>query len=207
MKTNIAIFVAGIFTNILVYFKLPSKVPVHFNFSGRPDRWGNKAEFLIEFLIFLGVIFLLYVLVPRIDPKRKELWNSRSYHLIFGVLLLFFALFPLVPYLYIKGLSNLKLINILIGVLFVLLGNYLPGIKPNYFVGIRTPWTLENETVWKKTHRVGGWSFVLIGILIIFSVFLPASWSTTVLLILVCAVAFFLVLYSYILWWKISKEK
>ncbi|MCD6453745.1 MAG: SdpI family protein, partial [Candidatus Aminicenantes bacterium] len=140
-------------------------------------------------------------------PKRKELWNSRSYHLIFGVLLLFFALFPLVPYLYIKGLSNLKLINILIGVLFVFLGNYLPGIKPNYFVGIRTPWTLENETVWRKTHRVGGWSFVLIGILIIFSVFLPASWSTTVLLILVCAVAFFLVLYSYILWWKISKEK
>ena len=207
MRTNLVLFITGILTNIFVYFNLPERVPVHFNLSGRPDRWGSKAESFISFFIVLAIVFLIYIFVPKIDPKRKELWTSRAYHLIFRVIFLLFALLPLLPYLYLKGITNATIVNIFVGVLFILLGNYLPSIKPNYFVGIRTPWTLENETVWRKTHRIGGWSFVLAGVLLVISTFLPVSWRGIFFIVLVSLLVLFLTLYSYILWTKLCREK
>ena len=67
--------------------------------------------------------------------------------------------------------------HILVGLLFIVIGNYLPQCKPNYFVGIKTPWTLSNEEVWRKTHRFSGKVFVVLGVIMILSIFAPVAWK------------------------------
>ena len=92
-----------------------------------------------------------------------------------------------------------------IGVLFILIGNYLGKIRQNYFIGIKTPWTLNNEEVWNKTQRVGGWSFVISGLIIFAEVFL--KWQ--VLPVMIFAVVFASltpVIYSYVIYRKIDKR-
>lgn len=85
-----------------------------------------------------------------------------------------------------------------IGVLFIVLGNYLPKIKPNYFIGIRTPWTLENETVWQKTHRLGGKVFVVMGVLMMFTAFVANAWRFVLFMIIVFVGTIYIVIQSYV---------
>lgn len=85
-----------------------------------------------------------------------------------------------------------------VGMLFIVLGNYMPKIKPNYFIGIRTPWTLENEVVWQKTHRVGGKVFVIMGVLIMFTIFVTSVWRFIFLMIIVFGGTMYLFIQSYL---------
>ncbi len=192
--------------NWVLYLVLPKRIPLHFNAAGRPDRWGSSLE---HFLINAGLILfmlLLYVLVPRIDPKRRNLWGSRGYHLIFTVIWLVPIMVALMPFFYLKGFSINKSVMVVFGLLFIGMGNYLPTLKPNYFVGIRTPWTLENEEVWRKTHRIGGWIFIITGLLLFPAVLFPEKIVIPYFLALLLGAATFLLIYSYVYWRKIIKK-
>ena len=96
---------------------------------------------------------------------------------------------------------------LLIGVLFILLGNYFKTIKPNYFIGIRTPWTLENETIWKETHKLGGKLWFVGGILIvIFSLLLDKRQAFTVLMLITGLITIVPIVYSYLMFKKERKS-
>ncbi len=207
MRTNVFILITGFILNVLTYLVLPGKIPVHFNIAGKPDRWGSKGEYIALSLAALFVIFILYIIIPEIDPKRRNLQGSRGYHIIFRIVLLLAVLISVIPYVYFRGISISKSIAVLMGLFFILVGNYLPTIKPNYFVGIRTPWTLENEEVWRKTHRIGGWTFAITGIVLIFSILLPEKYVTFFFIGLILILTAFLVLYSYIYWRKFVRKK
>lgn len=157
-----------------IYGDLPEQVPTHFNMQGEPDDWSNKSLLLaLPALLCVGT-YLLMLLIPRFDPKKKIERMGDKYYSFRFIMALFMSLLSV----YLLSMSNEggdhspNMMMALIGALFAVLGNYFQAIRPNYFIGIRTPWTLENEEVWKRTHRLGGWLWMAGGLLIVLLSFL-----------------------------------
>lgn len=146
----------------IVWKKLPASVPLHFDFRGNADRYGNKKELLISVLILSAVSLLVYLLLKniyRIDPKRYAAENKdRLLRIGFAVTVFMSAINCMIIYSGVNSSSGFSvgLIFGATGLLFAIIGNYMPNIKPNYFAGIRLPWTLENPDNWKKTHALAG---------------------------------------------------
>lgn len=206
MRTNFFLAIIVFILDLVMYLTLPDRIPLHFNAAGKPDRWGSSLEYFLVNAGLIAFMVVLYVLIPRIDPKRRDLWGSRGYHLLFTVVFLIPLVVIFVPYFYYRGFSINRVMIVFMGVLFVGLGNYLPTIKPNYFVGIRTPWTLENEEVWKKTHRIGGRVFIIEGLLLFPSLLLPEKIVIPYFISLLLISVVFLIVYSYVIWRKTVKE-
>lgn len=201
MRFNLFLAAGGFLTNFFLFLKLPRRVPLHFGMSGRVDRWGSKLELLGLNLFLVLFLLFLYFFIPRIDPKRRRLWSSRGYHMIFTGLFVLPFFLALLPYFYFIGLPVSRLALLFSGLVLAFIGNYLPTIRPNYFVGIRTPWTLENEEVWRKTHRIGGWLFVFTGLALTLSaIFLPVKTGIYFLVVLISLLILFLFAYSYRVW-------
>jgi uncharacterized membrane protein len=155
----------------VIWNNLPEKVPVHWNYNGQIDRWGEKYTLIIIVFLFTIFLYVLMLIIPKIDPKKRlEVMGGKFYQLKF-ILLLFFSGLALIIVNISKNesLSNPGLINTLIGFLFIVLGNYFKVIQPNYFIGIRTPWTLENKEVWKSTHAFSGKLWMLGVVIIVLS--------------------------------------
>lgn len=190
-----------------LYTGLPETVPTHWNMEGQIDNWGSKSMlWIIPFVTgFLG--YLLMSLAPKIDPKGQiKQMGAKFYQLKFIIVLFLTALGLYILYAtQQQSMSSPKIIFILLGVFFTALGNYLPSVKPNYFIGLRTPWTLENATVWKKTHRLAGKLWVVGGLLIIVSSLLLAQPKNLIVFFVIIGIITIIPLvYSYI-WYKQEK--
>lgn len=147
---------------------LPEQVPTHFNMDGNADDWSSKTAliYIIGGLVFGNYILML--VVPIIDPKKKIQQMGEKYFTFRLMLAVFMSLLAIFI-VYSGNDGSIKHPNFLfalIGVLFTMLGNYFQTVRPNYFIGIRTPWTLESENVWKSTHRLGGKLWMVGGIMI-----------------------------------------
>lgn len=157
---------------IIFYDKLPEEIPIHWNLKGEVDNYVSKpfGAFLSPLLmvaIWLGMKFL-----PNIDPRRHNYKKfESSYEIAIGVLVTFAFVLQMAIILSSLGydISMDRIIMVMAGVMFVVIGNYLPKAKSNFFYGIKTPWTLSCEISWKKTHRLGGRLFVVSGLAIILS--------------------------------------
>ena len=186
---------------LVLWQDLPARVPIHFNLEGQPDNWGSK-NFLIGIIILLTLgINLLLLIVPNIDPKEKlKSMGSKYQQLRFMMSLFMNALAVFILYHANTGsLEQSNFVYLLIGLLFIVLGNYFQAIKPNYFIGIRTPWTLESETVWRKTHRLGGRLWMAGGAVMCISALIPNPVLRLVVFFGTGAiVAFVPVIYSFI---------
>ena len=101
--------------------------------------------------------------------------------------------------------AAITVITLLVGGLFIIVGNYLGKVRRNFFIGIRTPWTLASDEVWARTHRVGGWLFVMAGIAIISSAGSPPTLLPIVLLVPICSAAVISVAYSYFVYRKLHR--
>jgi uncharacterized membrane protein len=141
-----------------IWNRLPDRVPTHFNLAGSPDDWSGKSILLfLPGALGIGV-YLLMLAIPFLDPKKKIRQMGNKYYTFRFMLTAFFSVFA-IYLLYVSNTGSMRNPNFLIaliGILFAMLGNYFQAVRPNYFIGIRTPWTLESETVWKKTHRMAG---------------------------------------------------
>ncbi len=164
-----------------IWSTLPETVPTHFNLAGEADDWHHKTFLIYMPGAILLVMYLLFLVLPKIDPKGKiEQMGEKKYFSFRFIILLFLALLNV--YLVNKTQAGkLESPNVLLGLLgglFAAMGNYFQALRPNYFIGIRTPWTLESESVWKKTHRMGGWLWMGGGILIVLLSFFIADNTT-----------------------------
>ncbi|HLF63325.1 MAG TPA: SdpI family protein [Saprospiraceae bacterium] len=192
----------------IIWNKLPDVVPIHFNLAGNADDWSSKTTLLfLPGALGLG-IYLLMLFIPALDPKRKIQQMGGKYYSLRLMLTFFFSVLT-IYILYITQTGSLEKPNMLIaliGALFAMFGNYFQTIRPNYFVGIRTPWTLENEQVWKKTHRLAGRLWMPGGALIVLISFIVNS--NLALAIIFGVILFFMVIvpvvYSYT---EFQKEK
>lgn len=189
-----------------IYGGLPAEVPMHYNASGEVDRMGSKSElWMIPFLLPL-LTYLILLAVPSLDPKKKiELMGGKfqSLKTMLVAFLSILALYIIYSASNPAGMS-ISVIVILIGLLFMGLGNFFKTIQPNYFLGIRTPWTLESETVWKSTHRMAGVLW-LVGGLVMVMMGLFADGAPIIMLVVIVAVVISLVPMGYS-WMAFKKE-
>lgn len=189
-----------------VWDTLPEMMPMHYDMSGKVDRMGNKQEFLLAILILCGVNLFTYLLISnihKIDPKRAKAEQSAVFNkLAVGVSLFLTALSVIII---LSGISNgegiaQKAILPLVGLLLAFIGNYMNNIKPNYFAGIRVPWTLNDENNWKQTHRIASHVWVAGGITIcIASLIAKPEVMEVLMLVLIAIMVIIPVGYSYLL--------
>ncbi|MFA6534128.1 MAG: SdpI family protein [Patescibacteria group bacterium] len=166
--------------SVWFYQNMPAIVPIHWGLSGQADGYGSRGFAAFFFPALILGLYLLLTFIPNLDPKKniyaefkKTYWILRLTFILFFILIYFTASLVGVGY-------NLPVGQIVcggIGLLFIIIGACLTKIKPNWFVGIRTPWTLSDDIVWEKTHRLGGKLFMLAGLGFIASITLPAGWN------------------------------
>ena len=188
-----------------VWNTLPAKIPVHWNMKGEVNRYGDKMELLLIVFLLPLLTYLIFLIVPKIDPKNKlnkmgnKLHNLKAAMTIIMSVLALFIIYSSKH----QSLANPNFILILVGILFIVLGNYFQTIKANYFIGIRTPWTLESENVWNKTHQLAGKIWFVGGLLIVASsLILPKDTSVPILLIITAIITIIPMGYSYVLFGK-----
>ena len=198
----LAILAAGVFTAV-VYSWLPEQIPTHWNLSGEADDWSSRFVGAIALpLEGLGLWALLQWL-PRIDPLRSNYEKFRgTYDVAVNTILVFIA----GAHVFVLGvalgwpLSMARALPIGIGAMCILLGNVLPRARRNWWFGVRTPWTLSNDRVWERTHRVAGYLFVALGIALLITAAIPVSLPTGAVIASLAVVAGILLVYSYVAW-------
>lgn len=150
-----------------IFRLLPDTIPVHWNALGHPDRYAEKISLVWFGLTVIGVPVFMDI-IPRFDPRYKNYdYFSSSYQMmklgITAFLVLMFILTTLATLTPDQRISP-HMITVGMGILFMIIGNYLSKVRSNFFVGIRTPWTLSSDLVWRKTHRLGGWLIFITGL-------------------------------------------
>jgi uncharacterized membrane protein len=200
---GLVIAAVAVAVSVWAYPQLPPTVATHWNLRGTPDGFSSRA---MAVAIIPGVILLmtgLFNVLPRLDPRGENYSKFiGTYWLIANAVIVFLLLAH--GMIIATGLGYAvkidRLMPIGVGVLFIVLGNYLTRVEPNWFVGIRTPWTLSSDTVWRKTHRTGGWLMVIGGLVLGIGAFLPPGVFLPLFVGTIVIVALIPVVQSYILW-------
>lgn len=189
--------------SIAVFSQLPDRLPTHWGLSGEVDRWSGRTEGAFFLPAVMVGMWALLTFLPRIDPRRKNYDKFRGTYdaivaMVLGVILLVHVAILASGLGY--SIPMERVIPMTVGALLIALGNLLPRARPNWFVGIRTPWTLSSDRVWERTHRLGGLLFVLTGIILIVAGLIPSVVSIGVAIaagVLTTAVT---LVYSYVAW-------
>lgn len=183
---------------------LPQQVPIHWNVAGQVDNYGSPLFAGLFAPAISTAMVLLWPWLPRLDPRGASYAGfERSYSAILSALLVFFLGLHLVTLGFALGLplDVPRLVVAGVGLLLAVLGLAMRSVQQNYFVGIRTPWTLADPEVWRRTHDVGGWAFALLGaVMLLAALFFPLPLLFPVVLVGVLGVTLFSLGYSYWLW-------
>lgn len=205
----ILLLLISIAASFWFYQQMPAQVPIHWGINGQADGWGSREFAAFFFPALIVGMYLLLILIPFLDPKKeryaeftKAYWAIRFLLVLFLIYIYFISSLIGIGY----NISISKSIAAGMGVLYLVMGNYLGKIRPNWFVGIRTPWTMSSEEVWTKTHRLGGKLFVLAGFLCILGIILPSAWAFILIVGSVLLAALITVVYSYIIYKKLPKN-
>jgi uncharacterized membrane protein len=197
---------------LIVYSSLPAIVPLHYGIDGKANGFGSKEKiiFLQAFISAISAgLYLLFKYLPSIDPKKQVKYGEATFQKLALALVLFMSVLNIS--ITVGAINHVfradKITLPLIGLLFAFLGNMMHSVKPNYFVGVRTPWTLENEDNWRATHRMAGKLWFIGGIIITALVLvLPAKAAHLVFIPFIVVMAFIPMIYSYI-YFKNSRAK
>jgi len=198
------VLLAGMFAlAAMTWSWAPERIPVHWNLHGQVDRHGGRFEGLFAIPLAALGIYVLMLLVPRIDPGRANYPGFRgAFTTLRLALVVFLAALYGVMHLWLRGIEVRvgTVVPWLVGAVFVVVGNLLGKVRPNWFVGIRTPWTLSSKESWARTHRVGGWVFVVEGLAFMAAGLIQAAWAFYAACSLLLVGVLGLVVYSYLVW-------
>ena len=198
---SITAIVAMFITALVVWQRVPDSLPVHWNAAGEIDRYGSKFEGLLLMPIIAIGTYLLILFLPKIDPKRKDQDPMLlSFLALISILPLVAIYFTTVAIALGYDIPLTRVMTFAMGVMFLLLGNIMPKVQSNWFIGIRVPWTLESEHSWFMTHRLAGWVMSIGGLLTIASSFVLATQWLMIPIIALVVVTLLLIPYSYIAW-------
>lgn len=199
---TLSIIVLSFIVGISFYPQMPDKMASHWNIQGQVD--GHLPKFWGLFLMpFLSVgLFLLFTAIPKIDPLKKNIKKFKKYFDMFVVLLISFLFYIyLLTVLWNSGIrfDMVRLLSPAFGVLYFWTGILTENAKRNWFIGIRTPWTLSSKKVWEKTHHLGGKLFKAAGIIAFAGAIFP-TYGLYFILVPVILVVAFAIVYSYVLY-------
>lgn len=204
----IAILAAGV-ASAAIYPRLPEMAASHWNAAGQVDGYMPRfwAAFLMP-LVSTGLL-LLFLAIPVIDPLKANIAKFRTYYNAFIALIIVFMLFiHAITLAWNLGYDQFNIGNAIIpavGVILIFAGVIMMKAKRNFFIGIRTPWTLSDDTVWEETHKLGGKLFIAAGIITMLTVFLGER-GIWIMLPAALLAGFVPVVYSYFLWRRLVKS-
>jgi uncharacterized membrane protein len=209
MKKNMLLVILTVLVSLiplaylgLIYGRLPDSVPTHFGWQGKADSYGSKSylPFACGAMAVLAIgLYFLVTNLGRIDPKKTAKQSPETFRKIgFAVVLLFAALNITIIYASEYGAFTLHILFPLLGLFFTYIGNLMHSIKPNYFVGIRVPWTLEDPSNWRATHQLGGKLWFIGGIMItVLTLVLPEKAADACFIIIMATIVVVPIIYSY----------
>ena len=182
---------------LILWNQLPTEIPFHWNAAGEVDGWASKPVAVFVPSAAMLALQWLCVIVTSTDPKKQN-HPQKVVHLVFWLIpLLTVVLSALVYATALGGSVRVEvLMPILLGVIFIAIGNYMPKCKQNYTIGIKIPWTLASEENWNRTHRLAGWIWVGGGVVMMLAGFFNLFWLTMVVIAIMVLIPF---IYSYIL--------
>jgi uncharacterized membrane protein len=181
------------------------RIPVHWNWRGEVDRYGGKFEGLLLLPIISLGLYLLLLVLPLFDPGKANYRTfAGAYNLIRLTITLFLSAIYAVGVLVSLGyhVDMNTVIGLAMGLLFIVLGNVMGKIRPNWFVGVRTPWTLSSKLSWTKTHRLAGWLFIVMGLLAVAWAISQSVWMLGLMIAVDFACGITMVVYSYLVYRK-----
>ena len=211
MKINYILFlivILGWLISACFYTKLPDDVAIRWNIRGEAIAYSSKNFLLLLFSSLNTILAILFFIIPKIDPLKHNIERFRKYYdnFVLIILLSFLVIFvwTILWNLGIKLSFNIVL-SITLGSMIFYCGVLLENAKRNWFIGIRTPWTLSSDKVWNKTHKLGAKIFKAIGILFFFGILIDFVFLLSIILLLFSSV--YLVIYSYLEYRKIEIRK
>ena len=190
-----------------IWNSLPELVPIHWNLEGEIDNWGSKYT-LIGLVFLMPILtYIIMLVVPNIDPKKRIEAMGGKYDQFKFILVAFMSVLSIFIVYISKNqkLSSPGIIFVLVGILYIFLGNYFKVLKQNYFIGIKTPWTLENEEVWKLTHLLAGKLWIIGGLaVVILSLIVPEDINFYIFLSITAVISIVPIVYSYLIYKKLK---
>ena len=173
----------------ILWDKLPEQLAIHFNSAGEPDNWASKPFAVLGMPTIIAAIHLVCLFVTAQDPKKQNITG------VMKTLMLWIC--PFISWLCagmtigyaLNAVRNIGVVVcVFLGILFMVIGNYLPKCTPNYTIGIKLPWTLSDEGNWRYTHRIGGFCFTAAGLIVLVSAFFGWMWLPLAALVLAAVV-------------------
>ena len=166
------ITVLPILAGLALWNQLPEQMPMHWNITGEVDGWASKPMAVFGMPLLLLLVQWLGIFANRCDPKKNN-HSSKMLYLVYWIVPALSIVLEALTYTAAMGYAvQMELfVTIFMGLLFIIIGNYLPKCQQNYTIGIKLPWTLHSEENWNKTHRLAGFLWVLCGLVIIVSGF------------------------------------
>jgi len=183
--------------------QLPPRMATHWDALGRVNGYSPRAFGALFGPGLIVLLTLLFQVLPKLDPRHA---NYEKFMSTYWVIVNSVVVFVGVIHVLVIGnglgypVAMTRVLPLGMGVLFIALGNILPRVEPNWFVGIRTPWTLSSDTVWRKTHRTGGWTFFLAGCALLVEGVVPLDTFWPAMAVTIAAAVLIPVIQSYLLW-------
>ena len=207
---SILLILASCAASIYFYLHFPDRVPTHWGINGEPNGWSSKSFGAFFLPVLLLGMYLMFFILPYIDPKRENYSKFANVYGIFKNLILglLFAVYIMAS---LNGIG-IKVdistwVPLLIGIMFVVLGSYMGKLKLNWFVGARNMWTLSSESVWEKTNQLSGKVFIFAGILIALEVFMPQFLIMPTFFVAIFAILLIPNFYSFVLYNREARKK
>jgi uncharacterized membrane protein len=207
---SLVLIVIAIVAGVLLWNKLPDQMASHWNENDQVN--GTMSKFWGAFmmpLVTLGML-ALFLIIPSIDPLKANIAQFRETFNAFIALIIAFMLYVHgLTLVWSLGYQNFKMSMAMlpfIGILFIFIGFLMRKAKRNWFIGIRTPWTLSSDRVWEETHRIGSILFMASGVLAIIGAFFGGMAAMWLMLVPLMGSALFTIVYSYVLYQRETKS-
>ena len=194
---------AAVVVSIVAYPHLPERMPTHWNMAGEVDGWSSRLWGAWLMPLVMALMWFILRAIPHIDPRRANYEKFSGMYDLLVILIIGFMLMAHVIVLLAATGTPIRVDAVLmaaVGVFIAIMGLLIPRSHPNWFIGIRTPWTLTSDLSWERTHKLGGALFVALGVLMVLSTFFAPQIAIWVLVAAAIGITVFLFAYSYQVW-------
>lgn len=197
------LIIVAVAASVVVYPQLPDQMPTHWSATGEVNGWSSRLWGAWMLPLMMAVVWLIMRAIPHIDPRQA---NYQKFAGMYDALVILVLAFMLLMHIVILMSATGRVVPMdkvampAVGVFIGLMGLLIPRAHPNWFVGIRTPWTLTSDLSWERTHALGGKLFVALGVLMVLSAFIAPERAIWVLVVAAVGITVFLFAYSYQVW-------
>jgi uncharacterized membrane protein len=199
----LVLIVIAVLVSIFAYPNLPDRVPTHWNASGEVNGWSSRLWGAWMLPLIMALVWLILRAVPHIDPRKANYAKFQGMYDWLVILVIAFMLAIHVVIILAATGSPIAMHTVLmpsVGIFIAAVGFLLPRVHPNWFVGIRTPWTLTSDLSWERTHKIAGPLFIALGVLIVASTAVAPTTAIWILVVAAVGITIFLFAYSYQVW-------